>query len=373
MSLTRHLKSSLKNSPVRRFFSSEFPNTAQFLREARKQVGQAETIRPEIDVPWTTMGTALDYRLRYYFDAAPNDTLVAYNAALRLSERDSRIPFDDRLSFVVRPEQIEFFDRMTGESIGWFFGSSMKTGGLITGNEYGGLGTYILSQAVPAILESSAGTPTPHNEGMSPGYGQFFADLDDVLQSTKPVKTRLAASDENKLNRYCIVLAELEEFRRSGRYRLASLGGNNGVTPSQFIELVEAHWIEDLKELSWLFYDRCSHLLTLPATLNPTFTGSSDIGGADADLIVDGTIIEIKSTVQSEIEVDYVRQLLGYVLLDYDDAHKISSVGLYMARQGLLFQWDLSEAIRVLSGKDSPDLQEYRACFKELLNTKPSS
>ena len=96
-----------------------------------------------------------------------------------------------------------------------------------------------------------------------------------------------------------------------------------------------------MRNLSWRFYDNFNHLLSLPHSLNPNFDGSLDIGGADADLIVEGTLIDIKATITQKIRPDWLWQLLGYVLLDYSDRHRINSIGLYMARQGIFFQWDL--------------------------------
>ena len=128
----------------------------------------------------------------------------------------------------------------------------------------------------------------------------------------------------------------------------------------------EPHWLDDMRELSWKFYDDHNHLLSLPHTLNPAFEGSYDVGGADADLIVDGALLEIKATVRPEINLDWIRQLLGYVLLDYSDSHQIKAIGLYMARQGILFQWELEDAIQRLSGDILADIRVLRARFRDL-------
>lgn len=104
------------------------------------------------------------------------------------------------------------------------------------------------------------------------------------------------------------------------------------------------------------------------ATLNPTFDGSALIGGADADLIVDGCLIEIKTTVKPEtLPRDVLYQLLGYVLLDFTDKHGISSVGLYLSRQGEFVSWPLGELLARLTGIDSVDLPGLRRRFATLL------
>ena len=90
------------------------------------------------------------------------------------------------------------------------------------------------------------------------------------------------------------------------------------------------------------------------------------VDGADADLIVNGPLIEIKSTTPCAIRGDWLWQLLGYVLLDYSDQYRINSVGIYMARQGRLFTWDIEDAIRGLCSGEPPAIEELRTQFKEL-------
>ena len=79
MSLTGHLKD--RNSPICQFLRTQFPNTRSFLEEARKQIRRPGTIQPDEDVPWGVIGTALDYRIRYYFDVTPYNELAAYKGA----------------------------------------------------------------------------------------------------------------------------------------------------------------------------------------------------------------------------------------------------------------------------------------------------
>ena len=79
MSLTSHLDD--LQSPVRKFFSDLFPNTRPVTRECGAALSNAETIRPTSRVPYSTLGTALDYRVRYYFSVTPSKDLVAWQGA----------------------------------------------------------------------------------------------------------------------------------------------------------------------------------------------------------------------------------------------------------------------------------------------------
>jgi hypothetical protein len=101
-------------------------------------------------------------------------------------------------------------------------------------------------------------------------------------------------------------------------------------------------------------------LLKEPFILNPTFAGSVDVGGADADLIVDGCLLEIKTSTQNALDSAWLRQLAGYALLDYADEYAIQSVGIYMARHGVLLNWPLDEYIRLLTGDENVSMTSLR-------------
>lgn len=87
--------------------------------------------------------------------------------------------------------------------------------------------------------------------------------------------------------------------------------------------------------------------------INPTFGSASElVGGADADLVVDDTIIDIKTTKKLTLERSALDQVLGYYVL-----HHISGVGelkpkptitkvaVYFSRYGYLFVMHLSELV----------------------------
>ena len=131
------------------------------------------------------------------------------------------------------------------------------------------------------------------------------------------------------------------------------------------LTIAQSHWIDDLRELSWEFYYKCNPLLHFPTSSIRHSTGSVDVGGADADMIVDELLIDIKVTKRSSIELDWLRQLLGYVLLDYSDQYGISSIGLYLARQGVLVSWSLEEVIGSLCADNTTSIAELREQFQE--------
>ena len=84
------------------------------------------------------------------------------------------------------------------------------------------------------------------------------------------------------------------------------------------------------------------------------------MGGADADLIVDGCLVELKVTSKPLPELWWLRQLLGYVLLDYSDVHQLRAVGLYLGRTGAFLRWDLGDVLKLILGGDHVDLNTLR-------------
>jgi hypothetical protein len=83
------------------------------------------------------------------------------------------------------------------------------------------------------------------------------------------------------------------------------------------------------------------------------FAGSTDIGGADADFIVDGLLLDCKSTVTTyKLGTAEIYQLAGYLLLDYDDQYGICRVGLYLSRQGEEITWDVRDFLGKLGARE---------------------
>jgi hypothetical protein len=71
-------------------------------------------------------------------------------------------------------------------------------------------------------------------------------------------------------------------------------------------------------------FKRASH-----AVLNPAFgLASTLVGGADADAIIDGTLVDVKATSKATFKVSYWRQLVGYLVLA--DVHRtLEAAGVY--------------------------------------------
>lgn len=89
--------------------------------------------------------------------------------------------------------------------------------------------------------------------------------------------------------------------------------------------------------------------------MDPTFALSAALGGADADLISDGLLIDFKSTRdRSVIGLKDVYQVLGYALADTPDAYNVHSVGIHALRWRKRWTADLEGLLRELSGTCLP-------------------
>lgn len=88
--------------------------------------------------------------------------------------------------------------------------------------------------------------------------------------------------------------------------------------------------------------------------LNPDFASSLEVGGADADLVLDSTLIDFKTV--SEINkrtTDYVMQLAGYAVLHGRGGIELEEppsyqkpfthFGIYFSRHGQLVTWSIDD------------------------------
>jgi len=104
--------------------------------------------------------------------------------------------------------------------------------------------------------------------------------------------------------------------------------------------------IEDLRALYNLIPEGLKKSASNNIILNPNFGFASlEVGGADADLIIDSKIIDIKTTKEMRLDAYSWSQIVGYLILA-DEAREIEKnfpvierIGIYFSRYGYL--WDI--------------------------------
>lgn len=320
MALTHEIETA--ESPIASFFSGRFPNLKPVYAGWNESLLGVETLKPSGPVPWGTVGMAIDYRLRYYLGITPWTSLVASAGALHLTGTRQTVRPDGSVIVVTK------FDPAEGPS----------------------LNQQIWLDRVD----------------------EFSQDLKSLLEELSPVRRRLANSEEEILCRYCYTLALFEELFRSRQAQMTSplLEMATDSRARDLLSLTSQVSVDDLCAMSWKFYETQQGLLRKTAILNPIFSGSREIGGADADLIVDQCLIEIKATVDpSRQRKPLIYQLLGYAFLDYEDEFEINEVAVYLARQGVLLTWPLEELMSTLAGESTDSLSTIRDSFQEIVRS----
>lgn len=169
-------------------------------------------------------------------------------------------------------------------------------------------------------------------------------------------------SNGSDLDRAAILLAYCEQVARKGGEAMngsLALLCDQAVDGQSFADQVDTRALANLRSLVASNGDQLEAWQDQIAAgvryePNPQFTGSPLVGGADADWMIGDTLIDCK--VYSALTVgklrDFLRQLLGYVILDSDDSLGIRRVGIWLPRQRLMPTWNLTH----LLGGDTEEL-----------------
>ncbi len=194
----------------------------------------------------------------------------------------------------------------------------------------------------------------------------FFDELEQTIVTIAPHRRGPAESEERTLARFCLILAAFEGVFRAGpiAWPPSYFSDVAPDTAAQLLALVPDDWVDDVTALGSAFSRRHTAWRGADAVLNPNFTGSLDIGGADADLVVENCLWEIKT--ERRAGRMWFDQLLGYVLLDYEGEYAIDSVGVLLPRQDAQVSWPIHELIARLSGRDDIQLANLREQFRAI-------
>jgi hypothetical protein len=128
--------------------------------------------------------------------------------------------------------------------------------------------------------------------------------------------------------------------------------------------------VDDVCVLSRAFYEESRDLLRRATVCNPTFPAARGAVSADADLIIDGRLVDLKCTVQPRLTQLALWQLISYLLLDQDDKYRISGLGFYMARQRRWVTWPAEHLVARLAGDESMSVTRMRAAFRPVLQAE---
>ena len=126
-----------------------------------------------------------------------------------------------------------------------------------------------------------------------------------------------------------LILAKLDPVYRAGMLFETDINTEYGGIEQDVV---------DLRSLLAIAVDSGRFKPKNSAFLNPDFgIGSALVGGADADLILDGALIDIKTTKKLKFTQAMYNQILGYCALStLEKKFKIERMGIYFSRYGVL-------------------------------------
>lgn len=142
----------------------------------------------------------------------------------------------------------------------------------------------------------------------------------------------------DELIKSALLLAQLDNVYRLGRLdpNLGTVDDNDITDLRRIYSLVEAQLFKAKRV----------------CLLNPTFGASELVGGADADLVIDDMLIDIKATKHLRLIRRDFNQLLGYYCLyriggikGAAAKHNINKLGIYYSRYGYLHIMNIDDVI----------------------------
>lgn len=88
-----------------------------------------------------------------------------------------------------------------------------------------------------------------------------------------------------------------------------------------------------------------------PALVGVELAGADLVdGGATADLLLAGTVVDLKVTATTKTRLRDLHQVVVLALLDVDDVHATTHVALAPVRFGVLVRWELAPLLATLAG-----------------------
>lgn len=186
----------------------------------------------------------------------------------------------------------------------------------------------------------------------------------------------LTGAEWIEVTRLACILARFEQFARAGGVILPHLEEPLRVAAGDLAELAQAlaskPTLADAAQLGRCAVEDHAHIRDAHELhIGPTFQVSGLLGGADADLIYDGTLLDLKATASSAVlKRRALWQGLGYLLADSDDRYRIHTVGFSAIRRRRSVFWPAQQFIDLLAGRPSASVKTWRDEFRAMLADK---
>lgn len=184
------------------------------------------------------------------------------------------------------------------------------------------------------VAETAVELHLAHNENL------YAKGKEIISRAKKDLATYLKNGQmSDALIESALLLATLDPIYRAG-------------VGHEKIGVVHKDDVQDLKNLISAI-DKTIFTAKNLCLVNPTFgPASALVGGADADLVVDNTLIDIKTTKKLSLERSALDQVLGYYVLHHisgvgelNPKPAITKVAIYFSRYGYFHIMPLSELV----------------------------
>ncbi|GAC1519918.1 MAG: hypothetical protein NVS3B1_02070 [Marmoricola sp.] len=149
-------------------------------------------------------------------------------------------------------------------------------------------------------------------------------------------------------------------------------------TVDDLLGLATPDAISELDQLDRLAEVELIPHLGAPVEVGPAFKASR-LCSADADLIADRKLVEVKTTIgraakdgrKAILDPEMLNQMVAYALFDTDDRYHLNAIALYSARFGYYVEWPLQDLLDELSSDPDAaqliDIAEEREAVWSLL------
>jgi hypothetical protein len=287
-----------------------------------QQIRGAETLAPShpgSDYPWSLIGTAIDYRLRFLFEILPVTQLQAFQSAQWTHSSDN--------------------DSALAELVPFKYGPGGRIG-----------------VSMPKVS------------------AELFLALREFQPRVRPARRNLSRDDEAWLCRYCAALA-LIDTKVIGKHRNDAgplRGLRRGAALDDLFALVPRAAILDICYLSRRFQSGTGRAwLARSVSFDPhVWVGNI---GASPDVLVGDCLLDLKTSIRPRLDRTWLDQLLLYTLV-VGDRKRINHLGFHLLRQDRTVAWPTDEFLAQAAGRSEVDIIDcpYR-CSSHVLYPIPEN
>lgn len=83
-----------------------------------------------------------------------------------------------------------------------------------------------------------------------------------------------------------------------------------------------------------------------PTFVNPTFSASSFVGGADANFIIEDTLFQVLTTAKrNPLTIEKILQPVGYCMLDTVNQYGLKNIAWYLSRQNVVIKIAINKLV----------------------------